>query len=85
MQLVYVFEGQPADKPEYILTLGASGFKSVEALKKTIAGLPEGSTVEWAPGCERLGGEPLTSKSELDDLKAFCDKEKIKFVHIPSG
>ena len=83
--LVYVFEDRPAGQPEYILTVGQSGFKSVDALKQAIANFPEGSILEWAPSCKVMGGAPLSTEKELDDLKKVCEKEKIKFVHIPSG
>jgi hypothetical protein len=85
LQLIYVFEGNPVGHPECIFVLGQAGFKTVDALKRAIANFPEGTTLEWAPSCKRGEDEPLSTQKELDDLKAFCEKEKVKFVHIPSG
>lgn len=85
LQLIYVFEGHPAGEPEYILTTGQVGFKSVDALKQAIANYPKGSTLKWAPSCEVMKGQPLSTQKELDDLKVFCEENGIKFVHIPSG
>ena len=85
LQLIYVFEGNPSGEPEYILTTGQVGFKSMDALKQAIANYPKGSTLEYAPSCDVMGGEPLRTQKELDDLKAFCEQHKVKFVHIPSG
>ncbi len=85
MDLIYVFEGHTGEGADYILTLGQVGFRTVEGFKQAVANLPEGSTLEWAPGCKRLGGEPLSSEKDLADLKALCEKEKLKFVYTPSG
>lgn len=56
MQLIYIFD---RDQTEYILVLGQAGFRTLEAFKKQVAKLPHGSILEWAPGCEPLGNEPL--------------------------
>ena len=83
MELVYIFE---ADSTEYILVVGSVGFKSVASLKKFLADLPPGSTLEWAPGCRRSGGEPLlSSEEEMENFKAFCAEKKISFILVPSG
>ena len=84
LKLIYIFEGNPK-QPEYILTIGQSGFRSVDAMKQAIANFPEGSTLRWAPNCDQMGGEPLSTQQELGDLRIFCEQHKIKFVHIPSG
>jgi len=47
--------------------------------------VPANATLEWAPGCKRIGGEPLETVEELDALRAFCAERKIQFVQIPSG
>jgi hypothetical protein len=83
MELVYVFDG---DQTEYLFVIGNSGFKTVAALKKFIASLPEGTMLEWAPGCKRQGDEPLlSSEEEMEDFKSYCQHKGIKFVLIPSG
>src|SRR5688572_33495294 len=70
MELVYVFE---AGSTEFVFVIGNVGFKSVASLKNYVGNLPPGSTLEWAPGCKRLGGEPLlSSEQEMEEFKAFC-------------
>src|SRR5438552_1182779 len=69
MELVYIFDG---DQTEYLFVIGNSGFKTVVALKKFIASLPEGTMLEWAPGCMRQGGEPLlSSEEEMEAFKSY--------------
>jgi len=82
LQLVYVFD---AGKPEFILVIGQCGFRSVETLKEHLKTWPPGSELKWAPGCERLGGEPLSSDEDMTAFKAFLEERQIKFVFIPSG
>jgi hypothetical protein len=82
LQLVYVFD---TDKPEFILVIGQSGFRSVETLKEHLKTWPPGSELKWAPGCERFGGEPLSSAEDLAAFKTFLEERQIKFVFIPSG
>ncbi len=83
MQLIYIFE---ADHTEYIFAIGQSGFRSVAALKKFIASLPEGSVIEFQSTCRRTGDEPLiSSDKELADFKDFCASHGIRFEWIPSG
>jgi len=83
MELVYIFEGSST---EFIFVVGNVGFKSVAALKNYVGSLPPGSKLEWAPGCRRLGGEPLlSSEQEIEEFKAFCAEKKIDFVLVPSG
>jgi hypothetical protein len=83
MELVYIFE---ASATEFIFVIGNSGFKSVASLKDFLERVPPGSTLEWAPGCLRLGGEPLlSSEQELEEFKKFCAEKNINFVLVPSG
>jgi hypothetical protein len=83
MELIYIFEDKST---EFLFAIGSVGFKSVASLKKFVSQMPPGSVLEWAPGCLRVGNEPLlSSEKELADFKAFCDEKKIKFVLIPSG
>ena len=83
MELVYIFE---PGSTEFIFVIGNVGFKSVASLKNFVGNLPSGSTLEWAPGCRRVGGEPLlSSEQEMEDFKAFCAERNITFILIPSG
>ncbi|HEV2912920.1 MAG TPA: hypothetical protein VGX92_06355 [Pyrinomonadaceae bacterium] len=83
MELVYVFEGET---PEFIFVIGSAGFKSVASLKKFVSGLPAGSTLEWSPGCVRMGAEPLLSSAEdMEEFKQFCAEHAINFILVPSG
>ncbi|MCM3869682.1 MAG: hypothetical protein ND895_03140 [Pyrinomonadaceae bacterium] len=83
MELVYIFEGSST---EFIFVVGNAGFRSVAALKNYVRNLPPGSRLEWAPGCMRLGGEPLlSSEQEIEEFKAFCEEKNIDFVLVPSG
>ena len=83
MRLVYLFE---ANKTEYIFVVGDSGFRSVGALKDFLSRLPPGSELEWSPGCERMGDEPLLSSDQaMKDFKDFCILKNIKFTLVPSG
>lgn len=83
MELVYIFED---NTQEFIFVVGNTGFKSVASLKKFLSALPEGATLEWAPGCIRMGGEPLlSSEQDMKEFKAFCAQKNIKFILIPSG
>ena len=83
LQLIYVFEEQ---RTEFIFVIGQSGFKSVAALKRYLETWPPGSELRWAPGCERLGGEPLLSfEEDMKAFRAFLKERGIKFVLVPSG
>jgi hypothetical protein len=68
-------DGFEGEKPESIIVIGNSGFKSAALLKNFVEKLPARSTLEWAPGCERLGGEPLLSSAkDMDDFKRLLQK-----------
>jgi hypothetical protein len=83
MELVSIFE---ANNQEFIFVIGNTGFKSVASLKKFLSYLPPGSTLEWEPGCMRIGSEPLlSSEQEMKEFKAFCVKRNINFILMPSG
>ena len=83
LALVYVWEGEA---PEFLFVVGSSGFKSVETLKRFLGELPPGSEVTWAPGCERLGNEPLlSSEREMGLFREFLAERRIRFTLIPSG
>jgi hypothetical protein len=83
MELVYIFE---PGSTEFIFVIGNAGFKSVASLKNFVGSLPPDSTLEWAPGCRRIGREPLlSSEQEMEDFKAFCADKNVNFVLVPSG
>ena len=83
LELVYIFE---SNETEFIFVVGNSGFRCVSTLKRFISGLPPGSTLEWAPGCRRLGNEPLlSSEADMADFVRFCEECKVKFILVPSG
>lgn len=83
LQLIYVFEGK---EPEFIFVIGQSGFKSVAALKEHLKTWAPGSELRWAPGCERLGKEPLlSSERDMQAFRKFLEERKIRFVLVPSG
>jgi len=83
LRLIYIFEGP---KTEFIFVIGQSGFKSVNSLKRYLETWPPGSELKWAPGCSRLGSEPLlSSDQDMKAFRAFLKKRGIKFVLVPSG
>ena len=83
LNLVYVFDATPV---EHVFVIGNTGFKTVAALERFVASLPPGTTLRWAPGCERFGGEPLlSSERDMKKFAAFCRAHRINFVLIPSG
>lgn len=83
LKLVYVFEHAEA---EFIFVIGNSGFKSVDRLKQFLGGLPKGSEITWAPGCDRLGNEPLlSSEKDMKSFRSFLERRGIKFVLVPAG
>jgi hypothetical protein len=83
LNLIGIYE---EEKPEYIFAIGGSGFRSVESLKKFLGSRPKGTEVRWAPGCVRMGGEPLlSSEKDMQDFRTFLEQHGIKFTLIPSG
>lgn len=83
LKLIYIFEGQ---EPEFIFTVGNTGFKSVESLKQFLGNLPPGSQITWSPGCLRMGKEPLlSSERELKEFLKYLEEKGLKLNVIPSG
>lgn len=87
MEIVYIFETKtPGPAPESILVIGNSGFRTLAALERFVADLPRGASLEWAPGCEILGGELLlTSPKDMEEFTAFCRERGVAFVLHPAG
>jgi hypothetical protein len=83
LQLIYVFEGQ---KPEFIFVIGQTGFKSVASLEEHLKTWAPGSELRWAPGCVRVGAEPLlSSEKDMQGFRDFLAGRGIRFVLVPSG
>jgi len=83
LKFVYIFEG---DKTEVIMVMGNSGFRSVEALKNWVQGLPPGTSLELDMTCENFGIEPLiNSEKDMADFKDFCAKHHINLIIKPAG
>jgi hypothetical protein len=83
LQLTYKLEGQ---KPRFILSIGQTEFTSVAALKEHLKTWAPGSELKWAPGCIRLGGEPLlSSAAEMAAFRSFLEMRGIAWVLVPSG
>jgi len=76
-----------AEPNQYIFIMnGVVAFKTLDGLKRHLMNEPKGSTLTWAPGCDRMGQEPLLrSKQEMQDFMTFCDSIGLKFVLVPSG
>jgi hypothetical protein len=85
LELIWIVDGDDNAR-EYVFTVGAVGFKTVEGLKNFIARLPRGAVLEWSPGCRRQGDEPLLSSSEeMEAFKRFCAAQGVEFILHPSG
>jgi hypothetical protein len=83
MQIVWIAGTEP---PEWVFVVGQVGFKSLDSFKEFVGRLPKGSTLEWAPGCKRMGSEPLlSSEEEMEGFRQFCKGRSIHFLLLPSG
>ena len=87
MTLAWVADSERVAGKDYIFVIGGVvAYRTLDGLKKHIKELPKGSTLSWAPGCCRIGGEPLlSSEEEMRNFKAFCESCGIAFVLVPSG
>ncbi len=87
MTLARIADSERVDGKDYIFVInGVVAYRTLDGLKKYLKELPKGSTLTWAPGCGRMGGEPLlSSKEEMQKFKAFCESCGISFVLVPSG
>ena len=85
LTLAYVADAGNARQYVFVVN-GVVAYKSIDGLKKYLKDLPKGSTITWAPGCVRMGGEPLlNSQEEMKKFKEFCESIGIKFILVPSG
>lgn len=65
---------------------GVVAYKTLDGLKKYLKDIPKGSSLTWAPGCGRIGNEPLIgSADEMKKFKEFCESIGIHFTLVPSG
>ncbi|HEY5042210.1 MAG TPA: hypothetical protein VIK53_09420 [Verrucomicrobiae bacterium] len=89
LSVARVYESNPS-LPEWVFIFGGTNSvrggetvcKSVASLKKLLAGLPRGSTLDWSPTCS---GESEVLKGDIEDLKTICTKAGITFTIHPSG
>ena len=76
---------EQAGQMEFLLVIDGKKFSSVELLKSYIKSLPSGSQIIWAPGCEVLPEQPLSSSEELKNFELFLKARGIAFIVVPSG
>jgi len=85
MTLAWIADaGEPA---QYVFVInGVVAYKTLDGLKKYLKDIPRGSSLTWAPGCCRIGNEPLIgSAEEMMKFKEFCESVGIKFTLGPAG
>ena len=87
LTLAWIADSEGSASMEYVFVIdGLVAYRTLEGLKKYISGLPKGSLLTWAPGCDRMGNEPLlSSREEMEKFKAFCESRGINFILVPSG
>ena len=86
--------GSSPSQPEWVFLVGGVGSsrgggtacKSVASLKKLLAELPQGSTLDWWLSDDASGeGEFAVLKGEIEDLKAISRRAEITFTIHPGG
>ncbi len=85
MTLAWIADaGEPK---QYVFVVnGVVAYKTLDGLKKYLKDLPKDSSLTWAPGCCRIGNEPLIgSEEEMKKFKEFCESVGIKFTLFPAG
>ena len=85
MTLAWIADaGEPQ---QYVFVInGLVAYKTLDGLKKYLKDLPKDSTLTWAPGCSRIGNEPLIgAQEEMKKFKQFCESVGIKFTLVPAG
>ena len=89
MEVVTIADAMPREEIVVIVFPGGGfAFRSLAGLERFVAGLPKDSTLEWAPGCDRMGqgaGGLLSSAEQVAAFRAYCEKRGVNFVLIPSG
>jgi hypothetical protein len=71
---------------EYVFLIDPLIFLNLSEVKDFVAGLPAGSTLEWAPSdvIDSTKKYPLMYNQEKD-LEDYCLKKQVKFVRISPG
>ena len=85
MTLAWVADaGEPK---QYVFVInGVVAYKSLDGLKKYLKDIPKGSSLTWAPGCCRIGNEPIVgSAEEMKKFQEFCESVGINFTLVPAG
>ena len=85
MTLAWIADaGEPK---QYVFVInGVVAYKTLDGLKNYLKDIPKGSSLTWAPGCGRIGNEPLIgSADEMKNFKEFCESTGINFTLVPSG
>ena len=85
MTLAWIADaGEPK---QYVFVVnGVVAYQTLDGLKKYLRDLPKGSSLTWAPGCRRIGNEPLIgSAAEMKTFKEFCETVGVKFTLVPAG
>ena len=87
LTLSLVFMADAGAPNQYVFVVNSAlAYKTIDGLKNYLKNIPKGSTLTWAPGCERMGNEPLlSSQDEMLKFKEFCRSIGINFVLVPSG
>ena len=75
MTLAWIADSEKPDAKEYVFVInGLVAYKTLDGLKRYIKGLPKGSSVTWAPGCDRIGNEPLlSSEKDMREFEKYCE------------
>jgi hypothetical protein len=86
MTLAWVADEQ-TDSPQYFFIInGILAYRTVDELKRYLKNLPGETTLKWAPGCCRMGNEPLlNSQDDMKNFQDFCELNNIRLVIVPSG
>lgn len=87
LTLTQAWIADAGEPKQYVFVInGVVAYKTVDGLKNYLKDLPEDSTLTWAPGCCRIGGELLLgSEEDMMKFREFCDSIGIKFILVPSG
>ncbi len=70
---------------EWVFLMQGVLYRSTDELKRGLARLPKRSEVIWSPRCCIIGGEPLRTKNEIEELQRYCENVGVNFRHVPSG
>ena len=79
-----------ADAPgprQYVFVVnGLLAYRTIDGLRNYLKNIPKGSSLAWAPGCSRMGDEPLlSSEADMRRFREFCQSCGIKLTIVPAG